>query len=418
MTTTHELAQAKMQFHPAAAIFELLDEFGKEFQDLVEFIQRNDLRLPIIKHPDGRILDGRNRYRACLKAGREPRFETWDGVGLAADYVYDLNWNRRHLDDGAKLMAAARYAIEREAEAKARQLSKLNNVGSSLPIGDNEDFGRSVEKASDKFGFPERTISRAIKVEKDGAEELKRAVARDEVSVSAAADVATLPHGEQQEIVARGEKEILAAAKEIRGRKAAERHTERVANLIRLSEGNAPLASNRKYPVIYADPPWKFHVYDAESGMDGAAENHYPTMEIDEICRLPVPDMTTPDAVLFMWTTNPHLVKAIDVINAWGFEYVTNVAWVKHRAGLGYWVRNQHEIILIARRGNMLTPLPANRPPSIIEAPRREHSRKPDEAYELIERMYPDLPKIELFARQAREGWAAWGNQAPVSDAA
>jgi hypothetical protein len=85
--------------------------------------------------------------------------------------------------------------------------------------------------------------------------------------------------------------------------------------------------------------------------------------------------------------------------------------WVKDHPGLGYWVRNQHELLLIAARGNMRSPSEGTRPSSVITAPRREHSRKPDEAYALIETMYPGLPKIELFARQTRPGWSAWGNE-------
>ena len=111
--------------------------------------------------------------------------------------------------------------------------------------------------------------------------------------------------------------------------------------------------------------------------------------------------------------TAPHLQESFRVIEAWGFQYVTNIAWVKDKIGLGFWVRNQHELLLIATRGNIPCPLTENRPTSVIKADRREHSRKPDEAYELIERMYPDLPKIELFARSTRKGWAVWGNQAP-----
>jgi N6-adenosine-specific RNA methylase IME4 len=99
------------------------------------------------------------------------------------------------------------------------------------------------------------------------------------------------------------------------------------------------------------------------------------------------------------------------VLVAWGFEYKTNIVWVKDKIGLGYFVRNQHELLLVATRGDMPSPSPANRPPSVITARRREHSRKPDEAYALIERIYPELPKIELFARQTRPGWAAWGNE-------
>jgi N6-adenosine-specific RNA methylase IME4 len=105
-------------------------------------------------------------------------------------------------------------------------------------------------------------------------------------------------------------------------------------------------------------------------------------------------------------------------LRTWGFDYVTNMAWVKESIGLGYWFRNQHELLLLGRRGDIPAPLAHTLPPSVIHAPRREHSRKPDEAYQLIERIYPDLPKIELFARDARPGWSAWGNQAPVVEAA
>jgi N6-adenosine-specific RNA methylase IME4 len=141
-------------------------------------------------------------------------------------------------------------------------------------------------------------------------------------------------------------------------------------------------------------------------------------MPLADICALPVGNSATQDAVLFMWAVSPLLPQGFEVLRAWGFEYVAEFIWDKEKIGLGSWVRGQHEHLLIARRGNMPCPLPANRPASIIRARRREHSRKPDEAYELIERMYPDLPKIELFAREARPGWACWGNQAPVSSAA
>ena len=135
----------------------------------------------------------------------------------------------------------------------------------------------------------------------------------------------------------------------------------------------------------------------------------YPVMALADICKLEIP--ATPDAVLFLWTTSPHLQQAFEVITAWGFEYASSLVWVKDKIGLGYWARGQHELLLVARRGDMPAPLPSNRPPSVIHAPRREHSRKPDAAYEIIEAMYPALPRIELFARHARPGWSRWGNQ-------
>jgi len=231
--------------------------------------------------------------------------------------------------------------------------------------------------------------------------ELAQAVERGRVSVSAASDVATLPEQDQREIVARGEREILRAAQQIRARKAEMRRAE-----------NTPFPSDRRYAVLYADPPWHFEVYNEESGIERAAGNHYPTMELAEICALSVADIATDDAILFMWTTAPHLGESFEVLEAWGFEYKSNAVWVKDKLGLGYYVRNRHELLLIATRGDFPCPQPANRPSSVIEAPRREHSRKPNEAYALIERMYPELPKIELFARNTRPGWDAWGNEA------
>src|SRR5262249_39017054 len=134
-------------------------------------------------------------------------------------------------------------------------------------------------------------------------------------------------------------------------------------------------------------------------------------MSLDEICALPVSDLATDAAVLFLWTTAPHLQESFQTLAAWGFEYKTNAVWVKDKIGLGFFIRGQHELLLIATRGDMPSPLPAHRPPSVITAPRREHSRKPDETYKLIEAMYPELPKIELFARTVRPGWDVWGNE-------
>src|SRR5690606_19179833 len=104
------------------------------------------------------------------------------------------------------------------------------------------------------------------------------------------------------------------------------------------------------------------------------------------------------------------------VIDAWGFDYRTCMVWVKDRIGMGYYARQRHELLLIAKRGNFPVPDPEDRPDSVIDAPLGQHSAKPDVVYELIERMYPTVErKVELFARRPRDGWAAWGNQAEVA---
>jgi N6-adenosine-specific RNA methylase IME4 len=117
------------------------------------------------------------------------------------------------------------------------------------------------------------------------------------------------------------------------------------------------------------------------------------------------------NSILFLWTPNPMLQKAIEVVNAWGFDYRTSLAWVKDKIGMGYWVRQQHEQLLIGVRGDLRCPDPEDRPSSVVMAPRGGHSVKPEAFYGLIERMYPLASRVELFARQRRDGWAAWGNQ-------
>src|SRR5262245_19465095 len=351
-----------LEFHPLADIFPLVE--GAEVDALVADIKANGLREAIVLH-EGMILDGRNRYRAGEVAGVGPTFTTYTGDDPVS-YVVSLNLRRRHLDESQRAMVAAKLA--------------------TLKLGDNQHSeGLTIGRSSELLNVGERTVARAREVQEHGTPELVSAVERGAVSVSAAADVATLPAQEQREIVARGEREILRAAQDIRARKAEIRRAERIERLAATCNQSTPFPSDRRYAVLYADPPWRFNVYNEESGIERAAGNHYSTMSLDEICALPILSLSSPDAALFMWTTVPHLRESFDVLVAWGLEYKTNIVWVKDKIGLGYFVRNQHELLPVATRGDMPSPSPANRPPSVISAPRREHSRKPDEAYDLIE---------------------------------
>jgi N6-adenosine-specific RNA methylase IME4 len=129
-----------------------------------------------------------------------------------------------------------------------------------------------------------------------------------------------------------------------------------------------------------------------------------------EIATLPIP--AAPNSILFLWAVNCHLPQALEVMRAWGFEYKTNLVWVKQSIGLGYWARNRHELLLVGRRGGVALPDPEDRPDSVIEAKRGRHSEKPARVYELLERMYPQASKLELFARgPVRAGWVAWGKE-------
>src|SRR6266581_293103 len=169
--------------------------------------------------------------------------------------------------------------------------------------------------------------------------------------------------------------------------------------------------TDRLYALLYVDPPWQYE--GAESGTR-QIENQYGTMPLDEIKALSIP--SADDATLFMWTTSPKLADGLALVKSWEFEYRTCMVWVKNKIGMGYYARQQHELLLIAKRGQPILPAPSNRPPSVFYGDRGEHSAKPERAYELIEAMYPEYERsdeftefVELFARVKRAGWDAWG---------
>ena len=141
-------------------------------------------------------------------------------------------------------------------------------------------------------------------------------------------------------------------------------------------------------------------------------------MALDAIKALDIASIAADDCVLFLWATMPLLPEALGVMAAWSFAYKTGFVWTKDRVGMGYWVRSQHELLLIGTHGAPPAPAMGTQAMSLIEAPVREHSRKPDQAYEIIESYFPTLPKIELFARGARPGWDRWGAEAPEAKAA
>lgn len=201
---------------------------------------------------------------------------------------------------------------------------------------------------------------------------------------------------------------VLEAAKEIQQEKRDERRLERVDKIVELTSNNKPLNGIGIFPVIYADPPWQYEHPISDSRR---IENQYPTMDTESICALPVSEISAPDAILFLWATTPMLKHGLAVMSAWGFEYRTSMVWVKPSIGPGQWVRQRHEYLLIGVKGYIPTPKGENKPDSVIEAPRNEHSKKPEVVYEIIESMYPEFDKVELFCRQPRINWTAWGNE-------
>jgi N6-adenosine-specific RNA methylase IME4 len=174
-----------------------------------------------------------------------------------------------------------------------------------------------------------------------------------------------------------------------------------------------------KFSVIYADPAWTYKVW-SKKGEGRTAASHYDVMALNDIKRLPVAKLADKDCALFMWATYPNLKEAFEVLEAWGFTYKTVAfTWVKKNKvsdswfwGMGYWTRANAEICLLATKGK---PKSVSRSVhQVVDARIERHSKKPDEVRERIVKLMGDVPRVELFARQRCDGWAAWGNE--VSD--
>jgi N6-adenosine-specific RNA methylase IME4 len=177
----------------------------------------------------------------------------------------------------------------------------------------------------------------------------------------------------------------------------------------------------KKYQLIYADPPWQYN-YTAkknDENITGCAEQHYPTMTTEDIKKLPIDKLSEKDSILLLWATFPQLKDALEVIEAWGFEYkIVGFTWVKLSEsgkiawGCGFYTRSNAEVCLLARKGKGIKRKRKDIH-QIITARRNKHSSKPHKTYTKIEELFGDVSRLELFARTRREGWDAWGNEVP-----
>jgi N6-adenosine-specific RNA methylase IME4 len=236
-----------------------------------------------------------------------------------------------------------------------------------------------------------------------GAPELIEAVERGEVAVSTAADIAKKPKAEQRVIVARGPTEILHAAKQIRQERRQdnlERRAEVAARLVKPPPG--------KYSCLVIDPPWPMEKIERDERPNQVGFD-YPTMDEAALAALKVPDWAADDAHLYLWTTHKFLPMALRLAEHWGFRYQCLMTWVKPVGMTPFSWMYSTEHVLFCRRGNL--PLLKMGERLDFAAPTTGHSRKPDTFFDIVRRVSPG-PRIEVFARDRREGFDAWGNEA------
>jgi N6-adenosine-specific RNA methylase IME4 len=335
-----------------------------DLRSLAASIEEVGLLHPIVVTPQGRLIAGQRRLKACVLLGWVEVPVTVVDLLQAARGEAHENFVRKDLLPSE--IVALKRAIEplERREARQRQGTKTDLCH---PATVAEGQGDARDKIARYLGVGRTTIERAeavVEAAEEEPEEYGYLVEQMDRSGKVAGAYRRLT--------------VLRQAKEL--------------------DATPPELPTGPFQVIVADPPWQY---------DSGGSLPYPTMPVEEIKAMPVCEIADENATLWLWTTNAHLPVAFDVVTAWGFEYKTMLTWVKDRMGTGEWLRGQTEHCLLAARGKPV--FFHENHSTVLEAARREHSRKPEEFYALVEATCPG-GKVELFCRQRRKGWRAYGN--------
>jgi len=338
---------------------------------------------PVVVTPDGTLIAGERRLTACRQLG-------WAEIPVT---VVDLDSvvrgefaeNSARKDFTLSESVAIKRALEsseREA-AKERQRQHGNTAPGRNTVGNLPTVkGRALDRVAQVVGKGRRTLEKAEQVVAAAEAEPERFG-----KLLADMDRTGRAHGPYKRLqIARQAEQIRAAP--------------------------PPLPGRGPYRVIVADPPWPYE--QRELDLSHRAAGPYPGMPVEEICKLDVRGIAADNAILWLWVTNFHMPHAFEVLSAWGFQHKTILTWAKANIGYGDWLRNQTEHCLFAVRGKPIVEL--NNQSTLLHAPVRAHSQKPDEFYTLVEALCPAPRYAELFARAARPGWDGHGNQYPADD--
>ena len=377
-----------MKAHPAAELFPPMT--AGEYAALKADIDTNGLLEPVVTCKK-QILDGRHRFRACQELRIKPLFTEYTGDDPAR-YVISLNLHRRHLSESQRAMIAA----------------DLVNMPDHRPADKGANLHTSAAAAGSLLNVSERTVKSAKKVRDHGTPELAAAVRAGKVAVADAAAIADEPAEAQQEALSRV---LVGEAKTV---KAAVRQSDIARQRASVVAGTAKLPAG-VFEVIALDPPWPYDDGGEQSPYDPAghrASNPYPEMSLEQIGALKLP--AADDCVLWLWTTHKFMRHAFPLLDTWGFTDRAILTWVKDRMGLGRWLRSQSEFCIMATRGKPIIDLKDQT--TILYGPMREHSRKPDEFYALVDSLCVGR-KLDYFSREARHDWAQYGNDVGRFDA-
>ena len=361
-----------------------------EKQQLEENIKKDGCRDPLVIW-QGTLIDGHNRYEFC-----EPNnipFKTismnFDNESQVIEWIDKNQVGRRNITaDQLRVIRGRSY--NRMKQDKTNNLTNVSKaqIGPSTNTAENlanvsiGQIGHSTntaEKLAKEYGVSEHTIRRDAKfaLEVDSTPELKKAVANK------------IP------------------IKQIEKEKKQKQSKEAYNNKVKQAKLNPQVNTfNGPYDLILADPCWR---YDFSKDNADKIENHYDTLTVEEIIKHK--PNSADNAILLLWATAPKLLEALEVMKAWGFNYITNAIWDKETIGMGYWFRGQHELLLVGTKGKVNCTPECQRISSIFCEKKTKHSKKPECVYKWIEAAFPDKTKLEMYCRNVRLGWSHFGNE-------
>jgi len=351
-----------------------------EFERLKESIKQEGVREPLIVW-NGILIDGHNRKSIAdkLKVDYKVKEKKFKDKNEVIVWMIDNQLGRRNISkyDRTRLALRKEDIIRPAAAAKLKTHTKEGYQKSDKAVHVTKEVAKIAKVSHD-------TVAKVKYIEQKADEKQKQDLSLQRFSIN----------------------KVYTELKKAENRK-------RIAESFK----EPPLPkTKKKYNIIYADPPWSFKHY-SDKGKGRAPDNYYKCQNLEDIKNIPIQDLADENCVLFMWVTYPFLEKSFEVLKAWGFTYKTvGFTWVKKNKksdslfwGMGYWTRSNAEICVIATKGSITRQ--SSSVHQIIETPIEEHSKKPDVTREKIVELCGDLPRIELFARQAPKGWDVWGNE-------
>jgi len=367
---------------------------GDEFRQLEENILNEGIREKIVLW-QGVIIDGHNRYEIAQKHGLE--FETIEKSFSDRDavkiWIIKNQFGRRNISayDRSRLALELEPLIAGKAKENQGARTDLTSVRNLTNVDTKKELATLA-------GVSHDTIAKVKVIEQKAAPEIKEKLSTGEVSINQAY------------------KEIKQAEKKQELEQKKQEYAERVQEAV---EKNSDFKidifeTDKKFRIIYADPPWSYNdKCEAGAVQSGGVEvRHYDVMSIDQLCDLPVEEITEKNSVLFMWVTSPLLDECFEVVKAWGFRYKASFVWDKVRHNMGHYNSVRHEFLLICTKGSCL-PDEKKLIDSVQSIEKTDkHSEKPVEFMNIIDELYTHGDRIELFCRQSKkENWFYWGNE-------